>query len=214
MKVTRSGLEKNFQFIKNPTITPKDFDSYNTSFPNHLEHKTIKNTVSPLDKLSLSPMAFNTSGQEQVPNKTQTGDPDPIPMGLSLNEGLKYHFLRYLFLSLYQEDYLTPTYLIPPPSKDSMEKLKSLIRQAQISIKTNSSLAQRNFDIQIQRTQAILEKEQIRYSGSGVLRTKDGQKINFDIKLNLNLKSAEIYGIPIPGKKMNDSMAADFNHIV
>lgn len=215
MKVTKPGFEKNFQFTKNPPITPKNSDSYNIPFPNRSEHKTNINAVSPLDKLSLSTMEFNTSSeQEPVPDKIRSGDPNPTQMGLSLNEGLKYHFLRYLFLSLYQEDYLTPTYLIPPPSKDSMEKLKSLIRQTKISVKTIPALAQKNFDIQMHRTQAVLEKERITYSGSGVLRTRDGQNINFDIKLNLNLKSAEIYGIPILGKKTNDFMATDFNHIV
>ncbi len=199
MKMSQSIFDKEHPFLKNSTIPPKD-TSRKPLPPHEPEQKNIKNPNLPLDKVSFSPTALDTLEREGAQNNSQLPDSAAI-QDLSLDEGLKYHFLRNLFLSMSGENSSTAAYLLPPPSKDSMEKLKMLIQKVQISPKKNHPFSNQIYNIQIRSTHAVLENGQVTYSGSGVIHSKDGQKIGFDIKLNLSLESAETYGIPIPSGK-------------
>ncbi len=76
-----------------------------------------------------------------------------------------------------------------------------LIQKVQISLKRNQTWSKQSHNIQMHKTHVVLENGQVTYSGSGVIHSKDGQNISFDIKLNLELESAETYCIPIPAKK-------------
>ncbi len=181
-------------------MPPKDAFFRNPVHPSLPEQESKKNSSLPLDKLSFSQTALSTLDREQTQNNSRP--PGPVTVqGLSLDDGLKYHFLRNLFLSISGENSSTAAYLLPPPSKDSMEKLKMLIQKVQISLKRNHTFSKQSYNIQMHRTHVVSENGQVTYSGSGVIHSKDGQNISFDIKLNLKLESAEIYGIPIPVKK-------------
>lgn len=198
--MSQSIFDKEHPFLNNSTIPLKDTFSRKSLPPHEPEQKNIKNPNLPLDKLSFSPTALSTLEREQTQNNSRLPDPVAI-QDLSLDEGLKYHFLRNLFLSISGENSSTASYLLPPPSKESVEKLKMLIQKVQISMKRNHPFSKQSYNIQMRRTHAVLENGQVTYSGSGVIHSKDGQKIGFDIKLNLSLESAETYGIPIPAKK-------------
>ncbi len=200
MKMSPSIFDKEHPFLKNSTIPAKDTFSRKPLPPQEPEQKNIQNPNLPLDKLSFSPTALSTLEREQAQKNSHSRDPAAI-QDLSLDEGLKYHFLRNLFLAMSGENSSTAAYLLPPPSKESVEKLKMLIQKVQISLKKNHPFSNQIYNIQIQRTHAVLENGQVTYSGSGVIHSKDGQKIGFDIKLNLSLESAETYGIPIPAGK-------------
>ncbi len=200
MKMSHSISDEKLPFTKISTIPPKDAFSPNPAHLSQPEHKNIKNPNLPLDKLSFSQTALSTLEREQTQNNSPLPDPVAI-QDLSLDDGLKYHFLRNLFLSMSGENSSTAAYLLPPPSKDSMEKLKMLIQKVQISLKRNHPFSKQSYNIQMHRTHVVSANGQVTYSGSGVIHSKDGQNISFDIKLNLKLESAEIYGIPIPVKK-------------
>jgi hypothetical protein len=165
---------------------------------NSLASHTTQFLASPLpDGLEISRAAMTTVQQEKIP-AAKSGSSETPGIEHPGNDNLKIEILKNILWLVSGKDY--DLYASQPPlnSNATIDKLKSLINQAQISIKKSQSPSKQEPGLEILAMETHPEDGQLSVAAGGIVQTAAGQTYDFDIRFNLDQEFARQNHINIP----------------
>jgi hypothetical protein len=192
MKINGVIVDVENQHSVTRSNSPKEnYISQNSYNPNStLDSLTIFHK----DELKISTEAMTSLRQEQdqSPKALNKETPESAP---SVDDGLKIEILRNLLRQISGKNYNLDLEMQLDPDI-TIDKLKSLINQAQIKIKNNQSLPKGPLESEILVVETQKENGELIIKAGGVAKTADGKYFDFDIQLNLDQKSTS-QNVPI-----------------
>lgn len=177
MKLTNTRIDIENQYTTTQSYSRKETISLeNTSYPNSpsAKHRTESFPGSRQDELKISVTAITTLQQEQVQTvksvNTKTSESE-----FSDEDNLKIEILRNLLRLISGKDYDLYALQAQSSPEIAVDKLRSLINQAQVSIKNSQSPLKQAFGLAMLIIEAHREDEQltVNIQGSGLVISKE-----------------------------------------
>jgi hypothetical protein len=201
MKVAGIIMDTESQYSVVQTYSRKETNSMEIpAARNLLAPHTTQFLANPLpDGLEISGTALTTLQQENFQTAKPANSKTP-KFKHPDNDDLKIEILKNVLWLVSGKDY--DLYASQPQlnSNVTIDKLKSLINQAQILIKKSPSPSRQEPGIEILAIEAHQENGQLSVVAGGIVQTAAGQTYDFDIRFNLDQEFAEQNAINIPGK--------------
>jgi hypothetical protein len=198
MKMNSTSVDTDNQYPLTQLYSRKEIyaiEAYNLQNPVVIK-PAMKSFDDPLpDELKISTAARTTLQQEQVrADKSIDAEPSKSQLPAEGDDHIKIEILRYVLRVLSRKDYEQ----LQSNPDITMDKLKSLIHQAQISIKTSQSRPKQGHGLEMATLERHQEKDQLTIRAAGTIQNADGKRFDFNIQLKLDQQLIPPSGLNIP----------------